>query len=123
MHFRTRRHVVQLIRMTYDSTIRRGRAEVVGSVKLADPVLPDVLRTKLTSAELSEFETWVATRHRANWLKQELAALTLADQMEQAQLWFERQDEGKEAARLVADGLLHSWQSLRRVLKQRGLLE
>ncbi|WP_281662151.1 hypothetical protein [Halomonas sp. Alg239-R46] len=123
MHFRIRRHVVQLVRMTYDSAIKRGRAEVVGSVKLVDPVLPDALREKLTSAEQLEFEAWLGTHHRTDQLKQELAALTLAEQMAQAQRWFERQGENQEEAQLVADGLLRSWQPLRKVLKQHGLLE
>ncbi|AJY51406.1 MULTISPECIES: hypothetical protein [Halomonadaceae] len=123
MHFRVRRHVVQLIRMTYDPSIKRGRAEVVGSVKLINPVLSDDLRAHLSSNELSEFDVWLTTHHRANWLKQELAALTLAEQMAQAQLWFEQQEEGQESAQLVADSLLRSWHPLRKVLKQRGLLE
>lgn len=123
MHFRIRRHVVQLVRMTYDSAIKRGRAEVVGSVKLVDPVLPDALREKLTSAEQLEFEAWLATHHRVDQLKQELAALTLAEQMAQAQRWFERQGENQAEAQLVAYGLLRSWQPLRKVLKQHGLLE
>tara|TARA_R110001583_G_scaffold195389_1_gene372651 strand:+ start:11852 stop:12181 length:330 start_codon:yes stop_codon:yes gene_type:complete len=109
--------------MTYDSAIKRGRAEVVGSVNLVDPVLPDALREKLTSAEQLEFEAWFATHHRTTQLKQELAALTLAEQMAQAQRWFERQGENQEEAQLVADGLLRSWQPLRKVLKQHGLLE
>tara|TARA_R100000049_G_C1904666_1_gene53650 strand:+ start:366 stop:695 length:330 start_codon:yes stop_codon:yes gene_type:complete len=109
--------------MTYDSAIKRGRAEVVGSVKLANPVLPDTLRAKLTNVELVEFESWLTTHHRTDQLKQELAALTLAEQMAQAQRWFERQEENQEEAQLVADELLVNWQLLRKVLKRHGLLE
>lgn len=122
MHFRTRRHVVQLVRMTYDPAVKRGKAQVIGSVKLADPVLSDELLEKLTVEETAEFELWVSTNHRANLLKQELAALTLAEQMEQARLWFERQDE-QEVAQQTADELVRHWQALRRVLKQRELLD
>lgn len=122
MHFRIRRHVVQLVRMTYDPSIKRGKAQVVGSVKLADPVLDDELLEKLTFDEVAEFELWVATHHRTNLLKQELAALTLAEQMEQARLWFEQQEE-QGAAQQIANEALRSWQALRRVLKQRELLD
>ncbi|ALM53724.1 hypothetical protein [Halomonas huangheensis] len=122
MHFRIRRHVVQLVRMTYDPSIKRGKAQVVGSVKLADPMLSDELREKLTADEATEFELWVSTNHRANLLKQELAALTLAEQMDQARLWFERQDE-QGVAQQTANELLRHWQALRRVLKQRELLD
>lgn len=122
MHFRIRRHVVQLVRMTYDPAIKRGRAEVVGTVKLVNPVLSDLLCDKLTSDEIAEFKAWQDTHHRTLQIKQELAALTLAEQIEQAQQWFEQQ-QNYERAQLVADGLLRSWMPLRRLLKQRGLLE
>lgn len=122
MHFRIRRHVVQLVRMTYDPSIKRGKAQVIGSVKLANPVLSNELLDKLTAEEAAEFELWVSTNHRANLLKQELAALTLAEQMDQARLWFERQDE-QGAAQQTADELVRHWQALRRVLKQRELLD
>lgn len=122
MHFRTRRHVVQLVRMTYDPAVKRGKAQVIGSVKLTDPVLSNELLEKLTAEETAEFNLWVSTNHRASLLKQELAALTLAEQMEQARLWFERQDE-REVAQQTADELVRHWQALRRVLKQRELLD
>lgn len=123
MHFRVRRHVVQLVRMTYDPSIKRGKAEIVGSVKLADPVLPDALRKKLTSSDISEFNTWLSTHRRTDMLKQELAALTLSEQMAIAQNWFEHQEDTDEDAQLLAAELLRSWHLLRKVLKQRGLLE
>src|SRR5690625_983026 len=91
MHFRVRKQVVQLVRMSYDPDIKRGRTQVVGSVPLADPVLPDELSEQLTAEEVAEFSTWVATHHRARLLRQELAALSLAEQMDLARKWLEQQ--------------------------------
>lgn len=67
MHFRIRRHVVQLVRMTCDLAIKRSKAEVVGSVKLLDPALPDVLRQKLTNSEVAELESWLSTNSSYNF--------------------------------------------------------
>lgn len=122
MHFRVRKNVVQLVRMSYDAELGRGRAVVVGSVKLAEPVLPDELTGKLTPDERAEFEGWVATRHREDELKAELAALTLAEQMEMAQGWFERQADS-ETARAVANEIAARWPAFRRKLVKHGLLE
>ncbi|GAB2718914.1 hypothetical protein [Halomonas garicola] len=125
MHFRVRKQVVQLVRMKYDPAIKRGRAQVVGSVKLASPILPAELREQLTAQEVAEFDTWVATQHRSHQLKQELAALTLAEQIDQAREWFEQQQcaENQEAARVLAEETMRSIKQLRRTLNQRGLLE
>lgn len=124
MHFRVRKQVVQLVRMNYDPTIKRGRAQVVGSVKLANPILPAELREQLTAQEVAEFDTWVATQHRSHQLKQELAALTLAEQIDQAREWFEQQGaENEETARVLAEETLRSIKQLRRTFNQRGLLD
>lgn len=124
MHFRVRKQVVQLVRMKYDPAIKRGRAQVVGSVKLANPILPAELREQLTAQEVAEFDTWVATQHRSHQLKQELAALTLAEQIDQAREWFEQQGmENEETARVLAEETLRSIKQLRRTFNQRGLLE
>lgn len=124
MHFRVRKQVVQLVRMNYDPAIKRGRAQVVGSVKLANPILPAELREQLTAQEVAEFDTWVATQHRSHQLKQELAALTLAEQIDQAREWFEQQGpENEETARVLAEEMLRSIKQLRRTFNQRGLLD
>ncbi|WP_027962465.1 hypothetical protein [Halomonas halodenitrificans] len=124
MHFRVRKQVVQLVRMNYDPAIKRGRAQVVGSVKLANPILPAELRGQLTAQEVAEFDTWVATQHRSHQLKQELAALTLAEQIDQAREWFEQQGtENEETARVLAEETLRSIKQLRRTFNQRGLLD
>ena len=117
MHFRVRKQVVQLVRMSYDPDIKRGRAQVVGSVPLADPALPDELSEQLTAEEVVEFSTWVATHHRARLLRQELAALSLAEQMDLARKWLEQQDD-EEVADLLAEEWQRGWKALRRAMIQ-----
>ena len=122
MHFRIRKQVVQLVRMNYDATIKRGRAQVVGSVKLSDPILPENLRSELTQQEIDEFEQWMATQYRSHTLKQELAALTLAEQIDLAGEWFKT--EGNNATtRIVADEIVRSWKELRKQLMQHDILD
>jgi len=122
MHFRIRKQVVQLVRMNYDASIKRGRAQVVGSVKLSDPVLPDELREALTPQEIDEFEQWVATQHRSHRLKQELAALSLAEQIDLAKQWFEAEGNSP-TAKITADEAQRSWKALRKKLIQLDILE
>jgi hypothetical protein len=117
MHFRVRKHVVQLVRMVYEPDLKRGRAIVVGSVKLAEPVLPPELASQLTPAECAEFDTWLLTQHRTAMLKAELAVLTLPEQMELAASWFARQPD-TAANRLLADEICDIWKNLRRTLAQ-----
>ena len=122
MHFRARKNVVQLVRMTYQTDLKRGKYQVVGSVRLANLVLSDELTAALTEEEVSEFNSWVATKHHIDQLQEELAALTLAEQIQKAQTWFERQ-ANSETARMVTGDLLTCWQSLRRVIAKNGLLD
>lgn len=122
MHFRIRKQVVQLVRMNYDASIKRGRAQVVGSVKLSNPVLPDELRDALTPQEIDEFEQWVATQHRSHRLKQELAALSLAEQIDLAKQWFEAEGNSP-TAKITADEAQRSWKALRKKLIQLDILE
>ena len=119
MHFRVRKQVVQLVRMTYDSAIKRGRAQVVASVPLAQPELSPELRAQLTEEEIAEFDTWVATHHRQHMLKQELAALTLAEQIELARLWLEQQGE-RPVVGLLTEEWQRSWKALRRAIIKHG---
>ena len=121
MHFRVRKNVVQLVRMEYRPEIKGGRAVVVGSVKLADPVLTEDLRAALTSDEVAEFQEWLATKHRVDTLEQELAALTLVDALQRAEAWFARAGDSA-AARNAAGQIVPAWQSLRRTLSKKGLL-
>jgi len=122
MHFRVRKNVVQLVRMTYQAELKRGKSQVVGSVRLANLILSDELMEALTEEEVSEFSQWVTTRHHLDQLQQELAALTLAEQLQKAQTWFEHQRNSKAASAIAGD-LVIRWQSFRRVLAKNGLLD
>jgi len=122
MHFRVRKNVVQLIRTTYDVERKRGVNTIVGTVSVTNPELTRELSEALTEEEAIEFQSWVATRHRANELREELAALTLADAMGQAKRWFEREN-GSVAARAAATEVIFQWQGLRRLLAKQGLLD
>ena len=93
MHFRVRKNVIQLIRTNYDETKKKGVNTIIGVVKLAKPELSTELRQVLTSEEVAAFEAWINTKHRTNVLREELAALTLAETLNLAEKWFER--EGK----------------------------
>jgi DNA-binding transcriptional regulator GbsR (MarR family) len=122
MHFRVRKNVIQLIRTTYDPGKKKGVNTTVGAVKLARPELSSEVRRELTPEELSEFETWVETHHRTNTLREELAALTLSEAMAQAEKWFEREGDSISARAAAAD-IVFQWQSLRKLLAKKGLLD
>lgn len=122
MHFRVRRNVIQLIRTTYDESRKKGNSAVIGTVKLASPELTDELRRDLTPDEAAEFASWVETRHRANALREELAALTMVETMAQVEKWFEREGNSPAARKAATDIFFH-WQALRRLLAKNGLLD
>jgi hypothetical protein len=122
MHFRVRQNVIQLIRVTYDSEKKKGVNSVIGTVKLIKPHLSGELQKSLTPEEIVEFEAWLTTRHRADKLRDELAALTLAETMLAAERWFELEGDS-DAARQIAAGTLAQWQSLRKVMVKNGLLD
>jgi len=122
MHFRVRKNVIQLIRISYDAQKKRGTNTIVGTVRLADPVLDESTKVVLTAEEVEEFERWLQQYRRLEELRQELAALTLPEVLANAQLWFDRQ-ENSDTARVVANDILLQWQSLRRLLLKKGLLE
>jgi hypothetical protein len=122
MHFRVRKNVIQLIRVTYDAEKKKGASEVVGTVRASKPILSGELQKSLTPEEMEEFESWLKTRHRADTLRDELAALTLVDAMSAAERWFETEGNSN-AARMVAAGFVRQWQSLRKVMVKSGLLD
>jgi hypothetical protein len=122
MHFRLRKNVIQLIRITYDDTKKKGNNTIVGTVKLSNPVVSDELRSKLTVEELNTFEAWLNTQHRTDMLREEIAALTLAETMVLTEKWLEREtDSGRVQA--VAHDIVFQWQNIRRLLIKKGLLE
>lgn len=122
MHFRLRKNVIQLIRTTYDESKKKGSGTVIGTVALAKPQLSDELRGKLTEEEVAAFEIWAKTQYRTDMLREEIAALTLAETMLKAERWFEREG-GSDAARTVAADIVFNWQALRRVLAKNSLLD
>lgn len=122
MHFRVRKNVIQLIRTTYDEARKKGNNAIIGTVKLAQPELTAELRAALTADEIAAFESWVKTQRRGDALREELAALTAADTMAQAEKWFEREGDSVAARSAARDILIH-WQSLRRLFTKNGLLD
>lgn len=122
MHFRLRKNVIQLIRTTYDESKKKGNNTIIGTVRLSKPMLTDELRMKLTREEISAFETWVNTQHRTEMLREELAALALAETMALAEKWFERESDSN-AARIAVRDIVFHWQSLRKTLVNKGLLD
>ncbi|ASF47602.1 hypothetical protein [Methylovulum psychrotolerans] len=122
MHFRVRKNVIQLIRVTYDGSTKKGSNAIIGSVRLSAPELSDELRVKLTEAEVRAFQVWLDTQHKTLMLKEEVAALTLAETLSLAERWFER-GQGGDAAAMAAQDIVFQWQALRKVFLKKGLLE
>ena len=122
MHFRVRKNVIQLVRMRYEPETKRGRSEIVGSIKLANPVLNEELQAQLTADEIAEFAHWLETHHRKESVRQELAALTLADTLALAEAWFQQQGNSATAQDITPE-ILAAWQSLRRVLGKNKLID
>lgn len=121
MHFRLRKNVVQLIRTSYDPATKKPKTAVVGRLLLRDPELSPELKRKLTEAEISETEAWIEGQHRLNSLKEELAALTLPESILLANRWFSGNADNPAAAAIIQQ-LLPALQSLRKLLRKRGLL-
>ena len=121
MHFRVRKNIVQLVRTAYDATEKKPKATVVGRMPLDQPEITDELRSLLTPSEVVEAQDWISGQHRVAMLREELAALSLAENLELADRWFARQGDSQAAAAAAASTLA-AWQSLRRTLKARGLL-
>ena len=121
MHFRLRKHVVQLIRTSYDPDRKKPKTAVVGSMPLNQPMLSPELKSKLTEAEIAETEEWIDGQHRMNSLKEELAALTLPESIVAAHRWFSRNADNPAAAAIIPQ-LLPALQALRKMLRRQGLL-
>jgi len=121
MHFRLRKHVVQLVRTSYDPDTKKPKAVVVGRMPLKEPKLSAELRSQLTENEITEAEEWIEGQHRMNTLKEELAALTLPESIAAANRWFSRNADDPAAAALVPQ-LLPALQALRKMLRRKGLL-
>jgi hypothetical protein len=122
MHFRVRKNVIQLIRTTYNGSKKKGDNTIVGTVQMSSPELSKELHAKLTAPEITAFENWLETQHRADLIREQFAALTLAESLTKATKWFEREGNTTVARTVAADLVLH-WQTLRKTLAKNGLLE
>ncbi|OGA47269.1 MAG: hypothetical protein A3G24_09140 [Betaproteobacteria bacterium RIFCSPLOWO2_12_FULL_62_13] len=122
MHFRVRKNVVQLIRTTYDKSRKKGNNAIIGTVRLAKPELSAELRRELKAEEIAAFDAWMKTQRHTDALREELAALTLAETVARAERWFEREGDSVAARAAVAEVVLQ-WQTLRRLLARKGLLD
>lgn len=122
MHFRVRKNVIQLIRTSYDSGKKRAVSSTIGSVKLANPVLGEMLRQQLSVAEIDEFESWMESHHRVNALREELAALSLPETLSLAEKWFAQENDSPAARRVALEVIFH-WQELRKLFARNGLLD
>jgi hypothetical protein len=122
MHFRIRKNVIQLIRTTYDGSKKKGTNDIIGSVSLSKPEISEELRSKLTEAETAAFQAWLDTQHKTKMLREEIAALSLADTLALAEKWFERENPST-ASQLAAQDATLQWQSLRKVFAKKGLLD
>lgn len=121
MHFRTRKNVVQLVRTTYDQANKKPKAVVVGRIPLDNPIISGELREQLSVDEIAEAERWIKYHHLTALLREELAALTLAETMRLANRWFARQGDTEEAS-VAATNMLLEFQTLRKTLKSKNLL-
>jgi len=116
MHFRIRKNIVQLIRTEYDPQTKKPKTTIIGRMPRTAPVITDELHNLLTSKEIAEAETWIEQNNRITLIREEYAALTLADALKQANRWFQRQGDS-EAAHIAAENLIHELQALRKTLK------
>lgn len=120
MHFRERDQIVQIIRTKYDAAKKKGKNEIVGRLRKANPKISDELAAALTAEERKSVTEWInGYAHVAN-LKRELAARTLQEQLSLAEEWF-RDNDSKDAKRL-AESMLPAWIRLRAVLKKKNLV-
>jgi len=119
MQFRERAKVIQLIRTVYDPAIKRGRAEVVGTLDKDAPAVDDPLRQACSPAELQEIDTYLAQRQQA--LTQESMAQAVRDlpaMMRMAEQYFRRGGDplsGANAAEIFA-----AWDDLKKALHKGG---
>jgi hypothetical protein len=121
MHFRERNQIIQIIRTKYDAAEKKGKNEIVGRMRRANPKLTDELTATLTKEERKEVAAWIESYATAAGLKRELAARTLHEQLALAQEWFA--DQKGDHARLLAASLLPAWVRLRLTLKKNGLID
>lgn len=122
MHFRQRDNVIQVIRTTYDGETKKAKNLVVGRLSRVNPVVNDKLQDACSPEELQEVETWIAEQGTVDGLKNELAAKTLAEQINRAGLWFDAVQDGDAGRKLAAEAQF-AWMDLRSKLRKLDLLD
>lgn len=119
MQFRERAKVIQLIRTVYDPAIKRGRAEVVGSLDKDAPQIGPDLRLACSPAELAEIEDYLTRRRQAlsrDAMRQ--AARDLPAMMRLAESYFRLDDE--PLAGTAAADIFAAWDDLKKALHKGG---
>lgn len=122
MRFRIHQNTVQLVRTEQDPQTKKPKATIVGRLQRAKPGLDEDLKKALTPKEAAEVERWMMSDQRLQALKEEVAALSLAETMEYAEAWFVHQD-GSEVARILATQVVASWLRLRNQMQKHTALE
>jgi hypothetical protein len=116
MHFRVRKNVVQLVRTSYVEGEKKPEAKVVGSIPLVNPQITEELQQELSPDELDETQQWIEQQHRLITLKEELAAMQLAENMDMARRWLKREKQSAAALRIGGE-VREALHSLRKILK------
>lgn len=119
MQFRERAKVIQLIRTVYDPAIKRGRAELVGSLDRADPKITADVRQVCSPAELAELQDYLARRQQAlsaDAMRQ--AARDLPGLMRMAERYF--RDGGDAVAGNAAAEIFAAWDDLKKAMHKSG---
>ena len=88
MQIRERGDVVRLIRTTYDEAAKAPKSEVLAKLKRPDLDLTDDERSKLTSEELEQFETFRRGAVRNINIEQSYAAYRLPETLELVTAWL-----------------------------------
>lgn len=101
MHFRHRGNNVQIVRSVAAEGGKK-KSVPVGSINKANLKITDKLRGECTQQEIKEIEAWVTRYAAQEQLKNQVAALTLAEQMSKAVAWLEKADP-KVAADVIND--------------------
>ncbi|GAB6140410.1 hypothetical protein JCM14076_11390 [Methylosoma difficile] len=123
MHFRIRKNVIQLIRVTYDKSKKKGSNAIIGTVPLAETTLSEDLQKLLSQDEIAAYESWVRKHNRLDILRAEFAALTLAENLATAEKWFEREGNSNPIAKTTATEIVQQWHSMRKIFVKMGLLD
>ena len=118
MHFRSRGHVVQLIRTTYDAETKRAKSQVVGRVPRSTLALNDDLSSKLTPDERRDFDAFALNYLSSTKLQGKVYAFQLPDIVRQV---IEAADEANDPeSALIESNLTAAAQEIRAYLSRKA---